>query len=428
KGEPGRKVELRVSDEESREIQWRYVGDEEWQKLVDLEALKGEDGEDGKQIELMYDEYSNSIYWRYEDEDWQELVVLKDDALKGDRGDDGREILLNVDEEEGYVQWKYEGEEEWTNLYKLSDLKGQDAKQIELMYDKKTNTVMWRYEGEEEWNVLFKIPQASDGKDGRDGRGIVSLEKTASIGVVDTYTITYTDGTTSTFTVTNGVSSESENDRYTDKRQNDSFDNNTNNSSKDTDSSSSNTIIYNNTNDSSKDTDSSSSNTIIYNNTTEKEEVLTSVGITNIKVDSKGNLIITLSDNSSVVVGNTKEKNSLASEKQIEKNGHVESYFFNVPYEDFVSLKIDDNNAADNVYSVTSLGDGVLVTILENAISDSSKLEAVTRDEVISTSVSKRSSSIPTWLLLLFGAWNALLTGGYVVMAKRFAHLKKRIG
>ena len=156
--------------------------------------------------------------------------------------------------------------------------------------------------------------------------------------------------------------------------------------------------------------------------------MLTSVGITNIKVDSKGNLIITLSDNSSVVVGNTKEKNSLASEKQIEKNGHVESYFFNVPYEDFVSLKIDDNNAADNVYSVTSLGDGVLVTILENAISDSSKLEAVTRDEVISTSVSKRSSSIPTWLLLLFGAWNALLTGGYVVMAKRFAHLKKRIG
>ena len=414
-GKPGREVEIRVYNEtdpetgdEINEIQWRYVGDEDWQTLIDLGLLKGEEGDDGKQIELMYDEKVNVILWRYEGEDWQELVVLEGDALKGDRGDDGREILLNVDEEEGYVQWKYEGEEEWTNLYKLSDLKGQDAKQIELMYDKKTNTVMWRYEGEEEWNVLFKIPQASDGKDGKDGRGIVSLEKTASIGVVDTYTITYTDGTTSTFTVTNGVSSESENDRYTDKRQNDSSDNNTNNSS--------------------KDTDNSSSNTIIYNNTTEKEEVLTSVGITNIKVDSKGNLIITLSDNSSVVVGNTKEKNSLASEKQIEKNGHVESYFFNVPYEDFVSLKIDDNNAADNVYSVTSLGDGVLVTILENAISDSSKLEAVTRDEVISTSVSKRSSSIPTWLLLLFGAWNALLTGGYVVMAKRFAHLKKRIG
>ena len=43
-----------------------------------------------------------------------------------------------------------------------------------------------------------------DGQDGTDGRGIVSIEKTATVGLVDTYTITYTDGTTSTFTVTNG--------------------------------------------------------------------------------------------------------------------------------------------------------------------------------------------------------------------------------
>ncbi len=35
-------------------------------------------------------------------------------------------------------------------------------------------------------------------------RSIVSIEKTKTVGLVDTYTITYTDGTTSTFTVTNG--------------------------------------------------------------------------------------------------------------------------------------------------------------------------------------------------------------------------------
>lgn len=39
---------------------------------------------------------------------------------------------------------------------------------------------------------------------GTDGRGIVSIEKTGTSGLIDTYTITYTDGTTTTFVVKNG--------------------------------------------------------------------------------------------------------------------------------------------------------------------------------------------------------------------------------
>lgn len=38
---------------------------------------------------------------------------------------------------------------------------------------------------------------------GKNGRGIVSIEKTGTTGSVDTYTITYTDSTTSTFTINN---------------------------------------------------------------------------------------------------------------------------------------------------------------------------------------------------------------------------------
>lgn len=38
---------------------------------------------------------------------------------------------------------------------------------------------------------------------GKDGRGISKIIKTASTGTVDTYTITYTDSTTSTFTINN---------------------------------------------------------------------------------------------------------------------------------------------------------------------------------------------------------------------------------
>lgn len=38
---------------------------------------------------------------------------------------------------------------------------------------------------------------------GKDGRGITKIVKTASTDTVDTYTITYTDNTTSTFTINN---------------------------------------------------------------------------------------------------------------------------------------------------------------------------------------------------------------------------------
>lgn len=38
---------------------------------------------------------------------------------------------------------------------------------------------------------------------GKDGRGITSIKKTGTTGLVDTYTITYTDNTTSTFTIHN---------------------------------------------------------------------------------------------------------------------------------------------------------------------------------------------------------------------------------
>jgi len=42
------------------------------------------------------------------------------------------------------------------------------------------------------------------GDDGEAGNGIASITKTGTSGLVDTYTITYDDGTTTTFTVTNG--------------------------------------------------------------------------------------------------------------------------------------------------------------------------------------------------------------------------------
>ena len=47
-------------------------------------------------------------------------------------------------------------------------------------------------------------PQGEQGIQGETGIGIESIEKSGSEGLVDIYTITFSDGTTSTFTVTNG--------------------------------------------------------------------------------------------------------------------------------------------------------------------------------------------------------------------------------
>lgn len=45
----------------------------------------------------------------------------------------------------------------------------------------------------------------TNGRDGTDGNGIVSVVKTSTAGLVDTYTITFDDGNYTTFDVTNGI-------------------------------------------------------------------------------------------------------------------------------------------------------------------------------------------------------------------------------
>lgn len=57
--------------------------------------------------------------------------------------------------------------------------------------------------------------QGPQGVAGQPGNGVASIVKSNSTGLVDTYTVTYTDGTTSAFTVTNGSQGESGKDGYT---------------------------------------------------------------------------------------------------------------------------------------------------------------------------------------------------------------------
>lgn len=60
-------------------------------------------------------------------------------------------------------------------------------------------------EDDYDFNIFaVKGDKGDSGQDGQDGKGISSIVKTSTSGLVDTYTITYTDNTTSTFEVTNG--------------------------------------------------------------------------------------------------------------------------------------------------------------------------------------------------------------------------------
>ena len=61
---------------------------------------------------------------------------------------------------------------------------------------------------EEVYAILKKQIQSGGGTPGPAGVGIQKIEKTGTEGLVDTYTITYTNGQTSTYTVTNGATGE----------------------------------------------------------------------------------------------------------------------------------------------------------------------------------------------------------------------------
>ena len=63
---------------------------------------------------------------------------------------------------------------------------------------------MWS-DTENNWVNVGNI-QGPKGEKGDTGNGIVDIKKTSTSGLIDTYTITYTNGTTSTFTVNNGAS------------------------------------------------------------------------------------------------------------------------------------------------------------------------------------------------------------------------------
>lgn len=75
---------------------------------------------------------------------------------------------------------------------------GIDGREIELQ--KSTTHIQWRYVGDLNWTNLVLLSDITGGS----GKGINSISKTNTVDLVDTYTITFTDNSTTTFKITNG--------------------------------------------------------------------------------------------------------------------------------------------------------------------------------------------------------------------------------
>jgi len=78
---------------------------------------------------------------------------------------------------------------------------------VDSLYLNSDTDDLWKCIGTNSWSKVGNV-KGSDGEqgaDGDDGVGIVGITKTDTQGLIDTYTITYTDGSSSTFTVTNGT-------------------------------------------------------------------------------------------------------------------------------------------------------------------------------------------------------------------------------
>ena len=170
-------------------------------------------GEDGREIELRVN--ATHIQRRYEGEgndDWRDIVTLSSlTGADGHDGVDGKEVELQVNG--GYIQWRYKGDADWNNLAAVSVVAGPQGPQGASGGNGRdgrdgsngANGLSGKdgVDGADGANGI----NGKDGQDGarsRDGNGILSVTKTGSDGNVDTYTISFTDGTSTTFTVTNG--------------------------------------------------------------------------------------------------------------------------------------------------------------------------------------------------------------------------------
>ena len=255
--------------------------------------------------------------------------------------------------------------------------------------------------------------EVSDGEKGKDGRGVVSLIKTGSEGLTDTYTITYTDDTESVITVTNGEKGDKG-----DKGERGSAGRDGSQGAAGKDGANGVSIIdvsrtgSNGVTDiytiSYSDGNSSSFSVVNGHNGTDGQ---TGVGIRNVQINEEGDQIVTLTDGTNINAGKVKitQVNNNTSNVNLTKTGGVQSYYFDMPYNEFKTLEIGGKTISADKYSVSEYGDGVLVTISNDVIPDSGTIKAVGSNGSATAKVLNSGSKLPMWLIITLIAMAAVM-------------------
>lgn len=166
-------------------IQWRYPAEEEWRDLVALTELRGAAGENGKDGA----DGKNGVDGR-NGTNGKDGINGKDgvdgkNGLDGKDGADGKDGVdginaknIEVRRAESYIQWRYEGEE-WQNLVAIADIEGPAGQNGTDGANGKTpefrvseNILQWRYVDDEIWLNLYDLTalKGADGRDGKDGK------------------------------------------------------------------------------------------------------------------------------------------------------------------------------------------------------------------------------------------------------------------
>ena len=164
-----------------------------------LDGINGQDGQDGVNgVGIDYNWQGTSLGIKREDETEYDYV-----DLKGEKGETGSQGPRGIQGERG-VQGEQgpqgiQGNPGPANVLEIGSVtKGENA-----------NATITGTSPSQVLNLVLpkgdKGDQGQTGQTGATGNGIASIEKTGTSGLIDTYTITYTNGNVSTYTITNGA-------------------------------------------------------------------------------------------------------------------------------------------------------------------------------------------------------------------------------
>lgn len=124
---------------------------------------------------------------------------------EGVSGKDGQVYVPSYDEETGILDWELMSD--GPDAIKSMNIKGEPGKGINsiLKTSSSGNIDVYTITYTNGETTSFTVTNGKSGEKGESGRGILNISKTNSDGNVDTYTIFYTDGSNSKFTVVNGL-------------------------------------------------------------------------------------------------------------------------------------------------------------------------------------------------------------------------------